>query len=836
TLLDNVSLEDTQQASSQSAVTGSRLVWGSKDNRSNASSRLGWGSKESKVMVESVEAWDSTLSAYALPNMDPLPASDFPPIKGVTCFCHDISMEGKTEHDGSVRFCAMKKRMMHIFSIRDKWVEEAAWDVGARAWDVAMAKLPKGYWYLCRRVELPYVVALLRNNHIEVHNIMDQKLVQSFQLATKSRTISTGPGIKVDAILDNATLDANHVDKALELADQAISTATPENVYGERMASFNHFFGFIYLGETLFDLALPLFEKGKIDPRVLIRFFSEMRDVLDENEPVNIYSGVKEVADRLGSIEDIVSGTMIKNYDPHIKPDIETAPATQKLSKILITNAKEMLQKFLTWDREQRKSSGKVLTKEDKAILKAVDNALVRLYSETNSVDLLRNLLEGDNQCDLDLCKKILEDHKEYRKALEIWKSLIDQKNSNQDFPDGLQKMADFLAKSSDQEFFWEHASWVIHRDEIIGAKIFTRQDSKKHLHIDPNVVIKELRSVGKSGLKVYLEYLITSRKSQEEEHHTEYALLCIKGLQAELLREEVQSKFEVLTDSFVKRKGTRQTYLSFLNGQPTDDTLSQARTKLMTFMQTSTRLNAEEVLTKLKEIEVLKAELAIVFGKLGQHETALRILINDLKDYRGAEIYCLHAGRMIGMINKSTSKKYIDKKISEEKSQFATRRDLFLTLLKVYLEMENRDEIVDIIIHLLNTQAVYMDIMEVLSLLPKYWSVEMLNEFLIRSLRKNYHEYREGQILKGLCRGENTMITHELFQKYKEIGPIIITQNVVCAACKKHISGAGFKRLPNSDIVHVRCGVDDEHGEGSDVAEYEDLIDVDRSLPLGAS
>ncbi|CAG8455984.1 9617_t:CDS:10, partial [Acaulospora morrowiae] len=1060
TLLDNVSLEDTQQASSQNTVTG-LLGWGNKDNRNNASSRLGWGNKENKVTVESVEAWEnnlyvgtsdghiihyflddqissensipnnfqvsklflgfgkriverimlfpqicvaiilySTLSAYALPNMDPMPLSDFPYIKGVTCFCHDISMEGKTENDGSVRICAIKKRNIHIFSIGSGWTEETtiALPDGAMTacqygpymciadhqWyklinlkekrlenvmqyndrNSAMGNemfkpiitiigdsefllaLPanrqfisfrlepgRGMWEPVRGtlqwqslpraigVELPYVVALLRNNQVEVHNIMDQQLVQSFQLPSKFRTISTGPGIKVRvaglmerlklenlfsvAYDDNSTppdefkigqdnflptvptrlilagsefvmalattpitvqvdamLDANRVEEALELAEQAIRTATPENVHSERMASiflfirheFNYIHqksGFLYLGETLFDLSYTLFEKGKTDPRILIQFFPEMKHLVNEDKPVNIYSGVKSVASRLGSIDDIISVSIIKNYDPHIKPDIETSPATQKLRQVLTTNAKEMLQKFLTLDREQRKSSGKVLTEEDKIILKAVDNSLVHLYAESNLDNLLRSLLEGENECDLDLCRKILEEHKklyplsllhiqkkEYRKALEIWKTLIDQENSEQGFTDGLQKMVNLLAKLRDQELVLEYASWVIRKNDIIGAKIFTQQDSKKPISIEPNVILKELRSVGKKGLKVYLEYLIISRKSQEKEHHTEYALLCIQDIQAEILQQEIRSKFEALTDSFIKRKGAGQTYLTFLMNQ-SDDTFSQSRVKLIIFLQSSTHYNAEEVLAKLNEIKILKAELAIAYGKLGEHEIALQILINDLKDYRGAEIYCLHAGRVIGIVNKSAPKKHFDKKISEEKSLFSTRRALFLNLLKVYLEMENRDEIVDIIIHLLNTQAVYLDIMEVLSLLPKYWSVEMLNEFLIRSLRQSYHEYREGQILKGLCRGENTTVNYELFQTYKEIGPLVITQNVICSLCKKHISGAEFKRLPNSDIVHVQCGVRDEHDENGNITEREGptgVDTVDRAPSLSAN
>ncbi|CAG8825158.1 27250_t:CDS:2, partial [Racocetra persica] len=46
-------------------------------------------------------------------------------------------------------------------------------------------------------VDYPYSVALLRNNTIEIHNIIDQQLVQRVTLSSKTKTLSTGPGIKV---------------------------------------------------------------------------------------------------------------------------------------------------------------------------------------------------------------------------------------------------------------------------------------------------------------------------------------------------------------------------------------------------------------------------------------------------------------------------------------------------------------------------------------------------------------------------------------------------------------------------------------------------------------
>jgi hypothetical protein len=48
-------------------------------------------------------------------------------------------------------------------------------------------------------VEFPYVIALLKGNVVEVHNILDQKLVQTirFDQSMELRTLMQGSGIKV---------------------------------------------------------------------------------------------------------------------------------------------------------------------------------------------------------------------------------------------------------------------------------------------------------------------------------------------------------------------------------------------------------------------------------------------------------------------------------------------------------------------------------------------------------------------------------------------------------------------------------------------------------------
>ncbi|CAJ0628323.1 3331_t:CDS:10, partial [Entrophospora sp. SA101] len=504
--------------------------------------------------------------------------------------------------------------------------------------------------------------------------------------------------------------------------------------------------GYIFLGETLLDDAFSSFEKGKTDPRILIQLFPDLEDIIGDDEVVQVFSGIGSLLDDFGSFEDIVHRNLTKNYDPHIKPDIETASATQGLRKTLITNAKENLQKYLSKYREQ--FDLKAISKDEKKILQAVDNALVRLFIENNSDKLLNSLLEGPNYCDLGLSEQILINKKksysllllyqknnEFQKALELWHSLLSEKNPKIDYATGLEKMVDLLGKLDDKDLVMKYA------------------------------IINELRIAGCIGLKMYLEYLVTKRKSKEESHHTE------------LFSQQ--------------SKDTTKTFLSFLLSQPIEDLISQERVKLIAFLQTSTQYNLDKILNKLLEVKILKAELAIIYGKLSEHEKALNLLINDLRDYNGAEIYCIYGGNMIGIINKS-SKKQADKIIKEDKNVLTRRKSLFLMLLNVYLE--NGNEMVDRIISLLNKQAIYLDLIEVLSLLPEYWSIEMFNEFLVKSIRKDYHEYREGQILKSICHA------------YQEIGPIVITQNVKCTICEDYISGSDFLRKTNSDLVHLKC------------------------------
>lgn len=185
-------------------------------------------------------------------------------------------------------------------------------------------------------VEFPYVAALLRNQSIEIHNILDQQLLQTIPLdpAMEAKDMTFGHGIKVwmdvlakklkkhawhqsqmdvelesllqreisryataaarilvfgkDSVMAQVTtplivqvdtlLEKNSVEEAMQLAEQAKNTISSDNnVYVERLRSELDYTyqksGLLLLKETVFDDAFTLLSKGDMDPRVIVHMF-----------------------------------------------------------------------------------------------------------------------------------------------------------------------------------------------------------------------------------------------------------------------------------------------------------------------------------------------------------------------------------------------------------------------------------------------------------------------------------------------------------------------------------------------------------------------------------
>ncbi|KAF9428575.1 transforming growth factor, beta receptor associated protein 1 [Podila epigama] len=732
-------------------------------------------------------------------------------------------------------------------------------------------------------VEFPYVAALLKSGIVEIHNILDQKLIQTvrFDQSTDPRTLVQGPGLTVwmSALAktlavktpstgpDAASTQAHHdeqtnrlstvlarvliagkesvsalvttplvlhadgllkqgyVEEALVHSEKTMTTLSADNLHSERLQQeLNYIYqksGLIYMGETLFDDAFTLLQRGKIDPRAVVSLFPDVLQKPNILGDVSLFSGVLEIIRQLQSLPNIVTRTMQKSGGDQ----------DDEYKQMFLRNAKEVFQQYLRAYRKAHTGS----KGPPNAALVAVDTALLGLLVDADERKQLYTLLESPNACAKDISERKLRDggkhyalsllyksHKDYQATLSIWKSILTGEIKDDDYTAGLQGMVALLLAVPDTSLVAEYGNWIVEQDEQIGLKIFMPGDSKRTAMFDPKTLLERFKgTLSQNGIVAYLEYLVFQRKSDNTEHRTDLCLLYIDILASILADERKSLEYTQLVDEYRENQkrtmlnhgvtmprvqrpsdlGT--TFLSFLNHHAASDDISKYRAKLVQLLQTSSKSDAETILPKVNAIPQLQTEKAILLSCVGKPDECIKVMVKDVKDYLGVEIYCLNAGTFQDPKKgtKATSGSHVDATVAE------TRKTLFMILLKEYLATPPEQGGTVLSLRLLNSQSTYLELSEVIDLLPHYWTVELLRSYLLRSLRRNYHVFKEIQVVKGLSLGENLRVSEDLFKLYEEYGPVVVTQQDACSVCGASIADSVFMRTLDHKTIHLHCG-----------------------------
>jgi len=208
------------------------------------------------------------------------------------------------------------------------------------------------------------------------------------------------------------------------------------------------------------------------------------------------------------------------------------------------------------------------------------------------------------------------------------------------------------------------------------------------------------------------------------------------------------------------------------------------ARSKLRHMLQMSNLYRVQLILGKAKEKE-MHAECAILYGKMEDHDKALRILVHKLKDFGAAENYC---------------------EVNVGGKDDSHRKRLYHILLSVYLDptYERRDTLIAPAMDLLNSSVAEFDTVKVLQLLPDNWSVGRLSQFLTRAVRSSMHNSRMTRIQRMMARGENLQVKQTSIQMQRDA--IVINDDRACAVCSRTFNDSSFVRYPNGVITHVHC------------------------------
>jgi hypothetical protein len=95
----------------------------------------------------------------------------------------------------------------------------------------------------------------------------------------------------------------------------------------------------------------------------------------------------------------------------------------------------------------------------------------------------------------------------------------------------------------------------------------------------------------------------------------------------------------------------------------------------------------------------------------------------------------------------------------------------MFGHLLKEFLTIEDLSQRVERTSELLERFGGWLDVADVLAIVPDDWSVDVFSGFLIQTLRKLVRDKAESDIVRALSDAQNSQTSSKLVEKRDEYG-----------------------------------------------------------------
>ncbi|KAI3367597.1 hypothetical protein L3Q82_026440 [Scortum barcoo] len=394
-------------------------------------------------------------------------------------------------------------------------------------------------------------------------------------------------------------------------------------------------------------------------------------------------------------------------------------------------------------------------TEQGLGCIEEVDCALLRLYVELGDSENLQQLVAFPNECRLDHCVPVLERHSRYfalgslyqshgnkTDAIETWVKIADGLHKDPSCSDIYECIVLTLSQLHDRDAVWKFADWTLKRNQEIGVQIFSKRPPDDQFETQDVLVLLEKYPL---ALLLYLEFLIHGLDSEEGGHHDRLALAYV----TQTLQEE----------------------------EETD--LRETRGKLQQLLWESKFYDVSTVYKRVKST-TLHTEKAILLGRTGDHSQALQVLVHQERDLQAAESYCCRAAQ-------------------GRNSQF--RQDLLLTLFQIYLSSE---DLTSAAVDLLNNNPRVFTAAKVIQLLPASWSVQLVSQFFVGSLRETLHQRRMARMQKALSQAE--LVRHKVILMQASKIKFRLDKGQKCKVCQRDLTGPQFARNPQGELMHTSC------------------------------
>ncbi|KAJ1975163.1 hypothetical protein H4R35_003272 [Dimargaris xerosporica] len=405
--------------------------------------------------------------------------------------------------------------------------------------------------------------------------------------------------------------------------------------------------------------------------------------------------------------------------------------------------------------------------------------------------------------------------HGQPTKALQLWADILAGTLRDSHF-DGVNEMYEYLYLLGDSDLVWEFSPMVLKQSELLGAKLFISVAAQDASAATVDRVIDRLQSYGPTGTTMYLEFVIDQLGNQESRYHERLIDLLVQALQQRLQDSQQQGADDHQHHTIKDTNRTRTedplhegfqrmrrkmadplTFLEYLQSRQ-HDPVARVRSQLLSFLVRSRQYDCAGVAARLQRHHAddhrlgLDSELAVVWGKLGEHERVIEALVLRVQDYESAERYC--------------------QRIADD----TTRSHYFLTLLKYYLQLDsaddNEDQVIILVRHLLTQYGASLEPLAVLRLIPQMWTVDIVEPFLRQALRTMETRRRECQVTKGLHQATHLATHHQLILTRHALnkrikGPIVTDALDACSYCDRPMDPKAVAVvLASQELVHPAC------------------------------
>jgi hypothetical protein len=381
--------------------------------------------------------------------------------------------------------------------------------------------------------------------------------------------------------------------------------------------------------------------------------------------------------------------------------------------------------------------------------MEEIDTALLEAYLRGNPA-LVGPLLRVPNSVNLSRGEELLKLHHRERDLIELYfgRGLHEQaldylhtQSPNQDSKlYGIRPTIHYLARLPLDllDLTCCRATWAFQTDPMEAMSIFTREGAWEESESQRKIA-QYLRALSPPLCTAYMEHIVEQGSSNVEFYD------------------------RLLLDYTEEIKADRQKH---------GKTSLGVRERFRTLLEAPPKYNAEQILQSLPTGGLFE-ERTILYSRLGQHDKALDLIVNNLQDRAMAEEYCL---------------KHYDAQ---------TNRDVFLLLLQYYTDDT------ETILQLVNTYGKYLKVSKTLDFIPDDTFLSEVSPFLGKGIQETTDLQCTSAILKHLANADQTTTHLALISSLRQ--RITVTYDRTCQQCFKRLGTSVFVEA-NNELSHYAC------------------------------